>query len=72
MFSGKAGVPSPDITAATSPRPSAAITPVTMFGDTLQHNRAAKQVGLELHSSSDTQSVAAQFAWFVSQLSASL
>ena len=51
LFSGKAGVPSPDTGGATSPRPSAATTPVTMFGDTLLHHRAGKQVGSSLHSS---------------------
>lgn len=53
LFSGKAGVPSPDTAAATSPRPSAATTPVTMFGDTLLHHRTGKQVGSSLHSSLD-------------------
>lgn len=53
LFSGKAGVPSPDTAAATSPRPSAATTPVTMFGDTLLHHRTAKQVGSSLHCSLD-------------------
>jgi hypothetical protein len=53
LFSGKAGVPSPDTAAATSPRPSAANTPVTMFGDTLLHYRATKQVGSAVHRSSD-------------------
>jgi len=53
LFLGKAGVPSPDIAAATSPRPSAATTPVTMFGDTLLHHRTGKQVGSSLHSSLD-------------------
>ncbi|XP_069695661.1 BAR/IMD domain-containing adapter protein 2 isoform X2 [Periplaneta americana] len=47
LLSGKSGVPSPDTAAATSPRPSAAATPVTMFGDTLLYHRAtaaAKQI----------------------------
>lgn len=53
LFSGKAGVLSPDTAAATSPRPSAANTPVTMFGDTLLHHRTGKQVGSSLHSGLD-------------------
>ena len=57
LFSGKAGVPSNDTAAATSPRPSAATTPVTMFGDTLLHHRTGKQVGSSLQSSLDTPQV---------------
>ncbi|PSN55567.1 hypothetical protein C0J52_12123 [Blattella germanica] len=52
LLSGKSGVPSSDNAGATSPRPSAAATPVTMFGDTLLHHRAsaaAKQVGSLKH-----------------------
>jgi hypothetical protein len=48
VFSGKSGAPSPDTAAATSPRPSATAAPVTMFGDTLLHHRASKQVGSAL------------------------
>ncbi|PNF29375.1 hypothetical protein B7P43_G07687, partial [Cryptotermes secundus] len=44
LLSGKSGIASPDTTTATSPRPSAATTPVTMFGDTLLHHRATKQI----------------------------
>jgi hypothetical protein len=51
LFLGKSGLSSPDATAATSPRPSAATTPVTMFGDTLLHHRATRQVESTMYTS---------------------
>lgn len=70
LLSGKSGLASPDTTAATSPRPSAATTPVTMFGDTLLHHRATKQVGSSLYSSAHLPGyqVISTFAWFVNQI----